>query len=172
MARIPGQAGDVRRTIEAIVRAEVPDARCELRDYQHRIACGTMDGWGRIQDFVLVKDEWTEEVVQQQAKRLAIMVRTGGSTADSDDPRPGSQFHNEYNALVRRLWQGLKPGRPRAVRPRPIPPARQPPRRPACGAPARSADRAGSSHTAGAGRRPTSRSDCPRVSRSRPRPAT
>jgi len=81
MTRIPGQPEDVRRTIEAMVREEVPDARCELRDYQHRIACGTMDAWGNIQDFVLVKNDWTEEVVRHHATRLAVMVRTGGSTA-------------------------------------------------------------------------------------------
>lgn len=81
MNRIPGQPEDVRRTIEAMVQEEVPDARCELRDYHHRIACGTMDSWGNIQDFVLGKDEWTEDVVRHHAARLAVMVRTGGSTA-------------------------------------------------------------------------------------------
>jgi hypothetical protein len=81
MARIPGQPEDVRRTVEALVQEEVPDAVCELRDYAHRIACGTMDQSGNIQDFVLVRDQWEEEIVRHYAKRLAIMVRTGGSTA-------------------------------------------------------------------------------------------
>ncbi|HEX2763479.1 MAG TPA: hypothetical protein VHM92_06490 [Allosphingosinicella sp.] len=81
MSRIPGPPEDVRRTIEAIVREEVADAVCELRDYHHRIACGTMDRWGNIQDFVLVRDQWDEDTVRHQAQRLAAMVRTGGSTA-------------------------------------------------------------------------------------------
>ena len=53
MSRIDGEAEDIRRRMQEIVREEVSDAVCELKDYAHRIGCGTMDTWGNIQEFVL-----------------------------------------------------------------------------------------------------------------------
>lgn len=67
--------------VRELMKTVVPDARCELQDYDFRVGCGDMDTWGDIQDVRFMIRGETEEGVLHSAKVLATKLRTGGSTA-------------------------------------------------------------------------------------------
>ena len=80
-AKIDGDAQAILEAVQAIFNTIVPDASCELQDYEHRIGCGALDQWGNIQDVVFLRRGLDEADVVNFATVLATKVRTGGSTA-------------------------------------------------------------------------------------------
>ena len=79
--KIEGDSKAVLDSVQAIFDSVIPDASCELQDYEHKIGCGALDRWGNIQDVVFLRRGLSEADVEHQATVLATKVQTGGSTA-------------------------------------------------------------------------------------------
>lgn len=83
---IPGDAATVLARVQEIMEKHVPDVKCELQDYEHRIGCGAMDEWGNVQDVKFLRRQVSEEEVRTFAQVLHTKLKTGGSTAGPVDP--------------------------------------------------------------------------------------
>ncbi len=81
MTKLSGDEATILAQVQAIVRETVPEANCELQDYQHQIGCGALDQWGDVQAVKFRRQEWDDEIVRHKAKVLATLIRTGGSSA-------------------------------------------------------------------------------------------
>jgi hypothetical protein len=71
MAAIQGDTVEVLAQVQRIVEAIVPDARCELQDYEHRIGCGALDGSGKLRDVRVMRAGLTEEDARNMGQTLA-----------------------------------------------------------------------------------------------------
>jgi putative lipoic acid-binding regulatory protein len=72
--KIAGTAEEALSQVQTIVTRFVPEAHCELQDYQHRIGCGAPDKNGNIVDVVMIRRELDEEQVEALAQELARKV--------------------------------------------------------------------------------------------------
>ena len=81
MSIIEGDKQAVLARVSAVITSAVPEAVCELQDYDFRIGCGAMDRWGKVQETVMLRAGLDDETVAHHADRLRIAVKTGGGTA-------------------------------------------------------------------------------------------
>jgi hypothetical protein len=71
-----GSAEDKRAQAEQIVQRFVPDAKCEIWDYEHRIRCGLVDEDGEKRGFSLLLESLDSGVLEESARDLkARLVR-------------------------------------------------------------------------------------------------
>lgn len=99
--RIDGEPAAVLARVQEIVRRAVPEAKCELQDYDHRIGCGALDPWGNIQEVRFLRRELRTIDIEHQARVLAAKVATGGSTAVPADLDEDEQREIEDEELAR-----------------------------------------------------------------------
>lgn len=59
----------------------VPEAKCELFDYGHKIRCGAADRWDNIQEVKITVSMADEVQARHLAQVLKNKLATGGSTA-------------------------------------------------------------------------------------------
>ena len=97
---LPSDPQQALSAVQEIVRRVVPDARCELKDYQHRIGCGVLDRWDNLQEVVFLRRNLDTKSVETYANVLAAKVQTGGSSAgipplDEDEERDREREEQE-----------------------------------------------------------------------------
>ena len=69
--KIEGTAEEALAKVQKIVAGIVPDAICELQDYQQRIGCGAVDRDGNVVDIVMLRRGLDVEQVNAFADDLA-----------------------------------------------------------------------------------------------------
>lgn len=72
--KIEGSAEEALAKVQEIVASVVPDAHCELQDYQHPIGCGSVDQDGNVVDVVMLRRGLDAQQVQARAEELARKV--------------------------------------------------------------------------------------------------
>ena len=73
---ISGSAEEKRQQAERIVQAIVPEAKCEIHDYENRIKCGLVDTDGAKKEFSLVLETLEADILESNARALrARLVR-------------------------------------------------------------------------------------------------
>ena len=65
-----GSPEEVIAEVQSIFRGVVPEAVCELQDYQFRIGCGTVDAAGQIQQVIFIRKHLTREQAKAGAFEL------------------------------------------------------------------------------------------------------
>lgn len=70
MSEIKGSPEEKRAEAERIVRDIIPQAKCELHDYEHRIRCGLVDSDGEKKEFSLLLDDLEQDVLEMHARAL------------------------------------------------------------------------------------------------------
>lgn len=68
--KISGSAEEKRKRSEEIVQAIIPEAKCEIWDYEHRIRCGLVDRDGEKKEFSLLLENLEQDVLEQYARAL------------------------------------------------------------------------------------------------------
>jgi len=71
---ISGDDEQQRRQVEAIVKERVPEAACQIWDYQHKYRCGLVTDDGRKIEVTFVRRGVSESDVRIQADKLAALV--------------------------------------------------------------------------------------------------
>lgn len=73
---LEGSPEEVRKRVEEIVQAIVPQAKCELHDYEFRIRCGLVDVDGEKKEFSLLRARLDPTTLENFAYELkARLVR-------------------------------------------------------------------------------------------------
>lgn len=70
MAEFEGSPEQIRLAVQKIVQAIVPEAKCEVWDFENRIRCGTVDSRGNVQEFSLVIDDLEMDIIEAHARVL------------------------------------------------------------------------------------------------------
>ena len=71
---ISGSDEEMRRQVECIVREVVPEARCEIWDYQHKYRCGVVTEKGQKVEVSFVRRGVSDADVRIHAEKLSQMI--------------------------------------------------------------------------------------------------
>ena len=71
---ISGDDEEQRRQVEAIVRERVPQAKCQIWDYQHKYRCGLVTDGGEKIEVSFVRRDVSDADVRIHAERLAKLL--------------------------------------------------------------------------------------------------
>jgi len=70
MSDLFGTAEEKRAAAEELVQRVVPEAKCEIWDYEHRIRCGLVDVDGKKKEFSLLLENLDGGVVEEFTRDL------------------------------------------------------------------------------------------------------
>jgi hypothetical protein len=76
VSNLVGSAEQKRVAAEKIVQKIVPEAKCEVWDYEHRIRCGLVDRGGEKKEFSLLLENLDGAVVGEFARHLKSRLAT------------------------------------------------------------------------------------------------